>query len=381
MRRRTTRSVVRRARKALAEEYLALYDGMNDASYVVSQAGVILQVNQPACESLGYTREELVGMPVAKIDGHPNREYVLARVREITAERGVVFETIHVKKDGAFFPVEVSSRVVTFRGRPALFSVVRDITDWKCTQAVMEVYARELMEANEQAQAASRAKGAFLAHMSHEIRTPLGGILGMAELLETTQLDAEQLEYVQTLRRSGEELLQMINDVLDLAKLEAGRMEALREPFEVRTVVEESVGLMKPKALLKGLRVRVELPSGAERVVGDAHKVKQILLNLLGNAIKFTERGEVGVKVERAGARYRMTVWDTGCGVAPEKVPQLFQRFVQVDASAARRYQGTGLGLSICRQLAELLGGQVEVKSELGRGSSFTLELELPAAV
>jgi signal transduction histidine kinase/ActR/RegA family two-component response regulator len=235
----------------------------------------------------------------------------------------------------------------------------------------------ELMEARDQANAANVAKSQFLANMSHEIRTPLNGVLAMAEVIDRGELPPVQRERLKVVRESGEQLLAVVNDVLDLSKIEAGRLELIDQDFEIESVaqsVRQSFGVM---AREKGLAFDVEIsPRAAGAWRGDRDRFRQIFSNLASNAVKFTTKGRVVAKFEPAEAGgLRLTVADTGIGIPPEKILTLFEKFTQADSSATRQYGGTGLGLAICRELAQLMGGRISVTSEVDRGSTFVVEL------
>jgi signal transduction histidine kinase len=247
-----------------------------------------------------------------------------------------------------------------------------------------EQAAVELREALNRAEDGSRAKGAFLANMSHEIRTPLNGVLGMAQVMAMGQLDPAQRERLDVIQSSGEALLAVLNDVLDLSKIEAGRIEFESAPFDVSEVAADVQAAFAVKAGA-GVAFSIEVaPDAAGRWNGDAVRVRQILYNLVSNALKFTREGEVRVRVARAATRggegLSLTVSDTGIGIAPEVLPRLFDKFVQADSTITRRFGGAGLGLAICRQLAQLMGGEISVESTPGEGSVFTVFLPMPFA-
>ncbi|WP_163558741.1 ATP-binding protein [Halomonas sp. NO4] len=260
--------------------------------------------------------------------------------------------------------------------------LIREARDNAEARHSLESLSRELQATAQRAESASRAKSEFLATVSHEIRTPLNGVIGMSELLLEQPLDARSDDYARTLHSSGQRLLELINDILDFSKIESGRLELERRPVDLAALVEEACQLFAPRAAAKGLRLVTRLsPSLPAATMGDPARLRQVLLNLLANAIKFTEQGEVSVEAGLSeSGRLSLTVSDTGPGIAASQRERLFEPFRQGDASIARRYGGTGLGLAICRRLVAAMEGEIGVDSRPGAGSRFWIELPLEAA-
>ncbi|WP_284247234.1 sensor histidine kinase, partial [Methylobacterium haplocladii] len=286
---------------------------------------------------------------------------------------------------------QVEERVLPVDGRPRWFSFIEmpvqgsgGAPHWLragCDVTARIEAARSLDEAKSRAESANIAKSRFLATVSHEFRTPLNGILGMADLVLETGLDAEQRTYVEAVRTSGKALLSLVDGILDFSRIEAGKLDLAAEPFDVAATVEGVIELLAPRAQDKGLEIALDVADDflAQRV-GDADRVRQILLNLAGNAIKFTQTGGVGVVLSQTADAVVLSIEDTGPGIPEERIPALFEEFEQGDGSASRHHEGTGLGLAITQRLVERMSGRIEVVSKPGRGSVFRVFLPLPPA-
>ena len=349
------------------------------AIVITGPSGEIEYVNPRFSELTGYTREEAVGRnPRVLKSGQMAPQVYEELWQAITAGRVWSGELHNRKKNGELFWEQATiSAIRDESGKPAHFVAVKeDITERKQLQS-------NLVRAHDEALAASRLKSEFLATVSHEIRTPINGIVGMAEILLETPLDAEQNEMGQLIKSSADNLVVIINDILDFAKIEAGKFRIVAANFELRALVEETMALLAPRAAGKQLALRREFDAApGVPLLGDAGRIRQVFTNLLGNAIKFTESGAITVAVREATTRagrvaVRVEVRDSGIGIPAGAGAKLFHPFTQIDGSITRKYGGSGLGLAISRQLVELMGGKIGYESELGRGSIFWFELEL----
>jgi PAS domain S-box-containing protein len=356
-----------------------------DLFCVASFDGYFVRVNPAWQTMLGFSEEELRSTPFMEFIHPDDRAPSTGALSALsTGAQLIDFENRYRTKDGSYKWVQWFA--APFLKQGVVYAVGRDITDRKAAEEAQSRYARELESARSRAEAATVAKGEFLANMSHEIRTPMNAIIGMTDLALQTKLTARQRDYLRTARESAEALMAIINDILDVSKIEARRLTLENVPFAVRDTIEDSVRLLAPQADHKGLELSCRIaPDVPATLGGDPGRLRQILLNLVGNAVKFTDRGEVGVDVT-VGERndddvlLRCTVSDTGIGVPENKKWEIFGAFVQADASTTRRYGGTGLGLTISSQLIEMMGGRLWLDSQPGVGSQFHFVVRLDVA-
>ncbi len=364
------------------------FRALSDASFggvIIHDKGLILECNQSLSDMTGFSHQELIGMDGLKLIAPESLDTVLHNIGRGYQEH---YEVKGVRKDGSKYPLAIKGKNSAYKGSLVRVIEFRDITEQKLAE-------EQLLEANQQleaamtratelaaqAEAANRAKSEFLANMSHEIRTPMNGVLGMAQLLRYTNPTDEQADYLDNLELSSKNLLALINDILDLSKIESGKMELEYADFSLHQCMQEVAASQSSLIRRKGLQlfttIQAQVP---ELLYGDALRLRQILLNLLGNAIKFTETGSITISVMVAASQnktcsIRLEVSDTGIGMTEETLSRIFNTFEQADSSTTRRFGGSGLGLSICRRLAELMGGTIRAASTPGKGSTFIVEL------
>ncbi|MDQ5768744.1 PAS domain S-box protein [Thiothrix subterranea] len=378
-------------RERLAEDLKAsqiktrtIVDSVLDAIVVINSKGIIVETNQSVLPILGYTPEELLGQNVKMVmegDHHREHDHYIQRYLQ-TGEQHIIGSPRQLtakRKDGSLIPIDLSVNEARFGDNLVFTGIIRDIS--------LRLHAQqELAQARDAALESARLKSEFLANMSHEIRTPMNGVIGMTELLLDSKLTQEQHDQVHTVQQSAESLLRIINDILDFSKIEAGKLSVTATSFELLPMIEGAMDLLVENAHAKGIELALlierDVPAA---IVSDPLRLRQILLNLLSNAIKFTARGHVVLKISvqtapveiGAQAVLCFEVMDTGCGIPEEAQAKLFTAFSQVDGSVTRQHGGTGLGLAISRQLAQLMGGDVGLVSQVGGGSNFWVSISV----
>ncbi|MEO5864143.1 MAG: response regulator, partial [Nitrospiraceae bacterium] len=376
----------------------AIVNQADDGIITIDEHGLI-KVFNPAAERLfGYATAEILGQNVKLLmpePYHSAHDGYMANYKRSGQAKIIGLlgrEVVGRRKDGSVFPLELGVTETTLDDHRLFTGTVRDITERKANDEKLKCAAQELAskniklaKAHQSALETTRAKSEFLASMSHEIRTPMNAIIGMADLLQDTVLTPDQQEYVQRFSRAAMSLTHLINDILDISKIEAGHLELESVPLNLADLVDKIAEMMAIRANAKSLElVAFVHPDVPRYVMGDPTRLRQVLVNLVGNAIKFTERGEVIVRIdpsrgEAGSGRLRFSVSDTGIGIPPDKIETIFESFTQVDSSTTRKYGGTGLGLSISRRIAELMGSHMEVTSTEGRGSTFSFVVHMAA--
>ena len=364
-----------------AERRRILMERSRDGIVILEEDGGVYDSNVTFAEMLGYSFEEVRRLTVADWDFLHPRERLVEMLRGVD-EKGQHFETKHRRKDGSVFDVEINTNAAGFGGRKLIFCVCRDITERKqADEALRQALekARILQTAAEQA---NRAKSAFLANMSHEIRTPLNAVLGFASILERDGgLSEAQAEQVRTINRSGRHLLKLINDILDMSRIESGQLELNTATFCLHDLLNDMEMMFRSRANAKGLHLLIERQESVPRhATGDEAKLRQILVNLLGNAVKFTKTGGVAVRAradkddgEQNVVRFLVEIEDTGPGIPEKDLEYIFDAFRQ--SEAGRDAGGTGLGLSISYSIINKLGGSIRFESEIGQGTEFVIHL------
>ena len=391
------------ALRASEERYRMATQSMHDAFILMDDAGGVIEWNPAAERMFGYTRQEILGRRLhetlvpQRFRGAYRRAWPRFRETGEGEAMGRTLELVALRRDGQEFPIELSLSPMQVHGRRQAVGLVRDIGERKRIDAELEGYRQhleqlvaertaQLVEARDKAESATRAKSAFLANMSHEIRTPINAIVGLTYLLRKRLTDPQSIAQLAKVGEASQHLLCIINDILDLSKIEADQLSLEEIPFVLAEVVDHTLGILGERALAKGLTIARDIdPAIPAAVRGDPLRLGQILLNFIGNAIKFSERGLVQVRVRLAEDRgetllLRLEVEDQGIGLTADQQGRLFQAFSQADDSTTRRFGGTGLGLVICRRLANLMGGEVGVTSTPGEGSTFWATVRLTRA-
>ncbi|HLN00554.1 MAG TPA: ATP-binding protein [Bryobacteraceae bacterium] len=370
--------------------YRELFEFAPVAYHEIDAAGIIRRVNQTECRMLGYTREEMVGKPVWQFVAADQQEQSREAVRrKVTGEEPPApFERDFLRRDGGYLILEIYDNLIYNRAGQVtgIRSVLLDVTDRRLAEQLLanEVTERErltvaLRRSKEEAEKANRAKSEFLSRMSHELRTPLNAILGFAQLLEMSALDRDKREAVAQILKAGQHLLGLINEVLEISRIEAGRLSLSPEPVLISSAIQETLDLLTPMAVRRNILLCDE--GGTERrryVMADQQRLKQVLLNLISNAIKYNgDDGTVTIASEEIdGSRLKIKVRDTGPGIKPESLSKLFTPFERLGAEQTG-VEGTGLGLALSKRLLEMMGGSIGVENNPDRGATFWMELPL----
>lgn len=372
------------------ELFRLLVSGVKDyAIFMLDPTGRVLTWNEGAQRLKGYRADEIIGKHFStfypedlKSVGHPEKELEIAKAEGRYEEEGW-----RVRKDGALFWANVVITAIYDQGQLVGFAkVTRDLTERREAEKAREAAARLLIETNEELQRALEVKGRFLSTLSHEVRTPMSGIIGMTELLTLHDLGESDNQLVKNIFESSKKLLQLLNDLLDTARMESGKLTIENRRFPIKAIVGDVVQLVRPEAMKKGLEVTSTCdPNVPEYVCGDEFRVRQVLLNLAFNAVKFTESGSIKISCsikEQTGNRIvmRFEVSDTGIGISPEEQKSLFQPFQQGKDSTTRLYGGSGLGLSIAKNLVELMNGAIGLDSVANQGSTFWFQIPFDEA-
>lgn len=350
-----------------------LMEQSRDGIVIIDQDGRVFEANPRYAEMLGYSQEEMGSLHMWDWDIHYTREQLLEMLR-LADSKGILHETRQRRKDGTLIDVEINANAAMVGERKLSFYVCRDITTRKKAE-------EELLNAKIAAEAADRTKSEFLATMSHELRTPLNSIIGFSDILLTEnhgRLNERQATYLDYILQGGKHLLDLINDILDLSKVEAGKMELEYEQFSVREVIDEIRTIMSPLAMKKSIGLDISIDPRLGTISADKTKFKQVLYNLTSNAVKFTpENGSVAIDACIFGDSVQLAVKDTGIGIAQSDMDKLFQPFRQLNPYLTREYEGTGLGLALVKKFVEMHGGRIRVESRIGEGSIFTVVIPL----